>query len=42
MIRAASQGTGPPANGHAEPLRVDPPRTGLRPGTAAGNPQTPF
>jgi hypothetical protein len=25
-----------------EPLSLQPPREGLRPGTAAGNPQTPF
>ncbi|MBG6092493.1 hypothetical protein [Actinomadura viridis] len=42
MIRAASQGGGLAACGYAEPLRVSPPRTGLRPGTAAGDPQTPF
>ncbi|MCW2873293.1 MAG: hypothetical protein JWL99_4613 [Streptomyces oryziradicis] len=28
--------------GYQEPLRIRPPRTGLRPGTAVGNPQTPF
>jgi len=25
-----------------EPLRLSPPREGMRPGTAAGDPQTPF
>jgi hypothetical protein len=28
--------------GYFEPLHVHPPRAGLRPGTAAGNPLTPF
>jgi hypothetical protein len=28
--------------GHDEPLRCFPPREGLRPGTAAGEPQTHF
>lgn len=27
---------------HDEPLRLRPPREGMRPGTASGNPQTPF
>ncbi len=27
---------------YAEPLRVFPPREGMRPGTAVGDPQTPF
>jgi hypothetical protein len=30
---------GPVALGYREPLRVRPPRAGLRPGTAAGDPQ---
>jgi hypothetical protein len=30
------------AVGYEEPLRFRPPRTGRRPGTAAGDPQTPF
>ncbi len=42
MIRAAAQGPGLVPHGYEEPLRVHPPRTGLRPGTAAGDPQTPF
>jgi hypothetical protein len=28
--------------GYQEPLRIHPPRKGLRPGTAAGDPQVPF
>lgn len=42
MIRVASRGLGPAVRVYSEPLRVRPPRTGMRPGTAAGAPQTPF
>ncbi|WP_280116984.1 hypothetical protein [Micromonospora echinofusca] len=42
MIRVSSTDSGLLAPGYREPLRVHPPRTGLRPGTAAGDPQTPF
>ncbi len=36
----AAAGASLPA--YEEPLRIRPPREGMRPGTAAGNPQTPF
>ena len=42
MIRKAASGSGPRVLGCEDPLRIDPPRKGLRPGTAVGNPQTPF
>ncbi|MEU6034472.1 MULTISPECIES: hypothetical protein [Actinomadura] len=44
MSRAAAPtpGRGRVPGGYVEPLRVHPPRTGMRPGTAAGDPQTPF
>ncbi len=42
MIRVASRGLGPVVRFYSEPLRVRPPRTGMRPGTAAGIVQTPF
>lgn len=35
--RAAGEACGLP--GYREPLRIRPPRQGLRPGTAAGDPQ---
>ncbi|MDG4772483.1 MULTISPECIES: hypothetical protein [Micromonosporaceae] len=41
MIRVP-QGAGLLVRGYEEPLRVHPPREGMRPGTAAGDPQTPF
>lgn len=42
MIGVVLPGTGLSTSGYEEPLRVHPPRVGLRPGTAAGIPQTPF
>ncbi|GAA2879804.1 hypothetical protein GCM10010517_42260 [Streptosporangium fragile] len=42
MIQVAAQGSGSVLSGYAEPMRIHPPRKGLRPGTAAGAPQTPF
>ena len=42
MVQVASRGLGPVVRSYREPLRVRPPRTGMRPGTAAGIVQTPF
>lgn len=42
MNRAAFPGLELGVRAYSEPLRVRPPRTGMRPGTAAGLPQTPF
>ncbi|GAA0574329.1 hypothetical protein GCM10009546_41290 [Actinomadura livida] len=42
MSRVASRGLGSAVRAYSEPLRVRPPRTGMRPGTAAGIVQTPF
>jgi hypothetical protein len=39
---AAGAATGTSLSTYEEPLRICPPREGMRPGTAAGDPQTPF
>ncbi|GAA3039958.1 MULTISPECIES: hypothetical protein [Streptosporangium] len=42
MTQEAVPGSGSVLSGRGDSMRVDPPRKGLRPGTAAGDPQTPF
>jgi hypothetical protein len=41
MSRVASRGLGSAVRAYSEPLRVRPPRTGMRPGTPAGQVQPP-
>ncbi|MFF3664586.1 hypothetical protein [Microtetraspora malaysiensis] len=42
MIHVAVPGFAATLSGWEDPMRVSPPRKGMRPGTAAGAPQTPF
>jgi hypothetical protein len=42
MIQATERGCGALLVGYVDPMRIDPPREGMRPGTAAGDPQTLF
>ncbi|MEV4382459.1 MULTISPECIES: hypothetical protein [Streptosporangium] len=42
MTQVAVPGFGSSLPCPRDPMRIRPPRKGLRPGTAAGDPQTPF